>query len=64
MNDNFLEQILNSAEFIKQTIDLPFPSLIHASKLFLKKLKKLSTNSLKWRHENISINILSELVNM
>jgi len=47
MNDTFLEQISNSAEFIKQTIDLPFPESIPYFKVISKQTYETSNAQLK-----------------
>jgi len=47
MNDTVLEQILNSAEFVKQTIDLPFPSTIPYFKIISKQTYETPNKQLK-----------------
>lgn len=47
MNDTSFEQISNSAEFIKQTMELPFPEYIPYLKLIAKQTFETSTPQLK-----------------
>jgi pimeloyl-ACP methyl ester carboxylesterase len=47
MNDTVLDQILNSSEFIKQTMDLPFPGSIPYFKVISKKTYETPNNQLK-----------------
>ena len=47
MNATVLEQILNSSEFIKQTMDLPFPKSIPYFKVISKKTYETPNNQLK-----------------
>jgi len=47
LNDTLLEQILNSSEFIKQTIDLPFPESIPYFKVISKQTYEAPNSELK-----------------
>jgi len=47
MNDNLLEQIASSAEFIKQTMDLPFPESVSYFKVISKKTYETPNKQLK-----------------
>jgi pimeloyl-ACP methyl ester carboxylesterase len=47
INDTLLEQILNSAEFIKQTIDFAFPSSVPYFKIISKQTYETSNKQLK-----------------
>ena len=47
VNDTLLEQILNSAEFIKQTIDFPFPSSVPYFKIISKQTYETPNKQLK-----------------
>ena len=47
MNDTSLEQIINSTEFIKQTMDLPFPESIPYFKVISKQTYETSNAQLK-----------------
>lgn len=47
MNDTVLEQISNSSEFIKQTMDLPFPESIPYFKVISKQTYEASNSQLK-----------------
>jgi len=47
INDTLLEQILNSAEFIKQTIDFPFPSSVPYFKIISKQTYETPNKQLK-----------------
>jgi len=46
-NDTVIEQILNSAEFIKQTMDLPFPSSVPYFKIISKQTYETPNKQLK-----------------
>lgn len=47
INDNLLEQMSNSAEFIKQTIELPFPEPIPYFKVISKKTYETPNSQIK-----------------
>jgi hypothetical protein len=61
INDTILEQILNSAEFIKQTMDLPFPDSIPYFKVISKQtyenrnaqLKKANMTPQEYQHKHL-----------
>ena len=58
LNDTVLQQILNSSEFIKQTMDLPFPSSVPYFKIISKQSyetpnKQLTMSPQEYQHRHL-----------
>ena len=61
MNDNVIEQIANSAEFVKQTIDLPYPESVPYFKVISKKTYETPNKQLKMTPQEYQHNHLERI---